>query len=421
MFDKNEDLINIVNPEDLLENEQVQELNGLITAVVSAPYSKELESAFYIGSRDIDDNNIFWLYKVDKRVKENSNITLDGTYVLFDELKAYGLIRDKRPTEATALVGITAVLDGCRWNVGNVTSAHSGTASWYYISRLEAFWDYLVNWNVEFKPRMTYSAGEITGRYIYIVDKLSSDYGKWYEYGDKLMQVTAEQASDSLYTAFVGRGKGEESGDGYGRRLNFDKVVWSTANGNPVNKPLNQDYVEILSATSLYGYSDGSPRITVVEFDDTILPALLLQQTYEHALNECRPKLQMKANVLENGLSELGETCTIIRDDVGIRYKTRVFKITRNFLNKNQKTVEFGDEIVQSSAKRSSNVVKATKKQEEQTVYWLEGLRKQVIDTYFNEDGYNYDLAADNEYDLPAGYYSFGPLPLVNILPINFI
>lgn len=407
MFDKNEELINVINPEYLLENTQIQELNGLITTIVSAPYSKELESAFYIGSRDIDDNNIFWLYKVDKRTKDNNNIILNGTYSLFDDLKAYDVIRDKRPSNTSALVGINTVLEGSRWQVGNITSTHTGTANWYYVSRLEAFWEYLENWNVEFKPRMTFSKGNVTGRYIDIVDKLSDDYGKWYEYGDKLLQVTAEQASDSLYTAFIGRGKGEEVGDGYGRRIGFEKVDWSTSNGKPVNKPLNQDYIEIPSATALYGYSDGKPRTTVVIFEDIEDPTQVLEQTYEYALNECRPKLQMKANVIENGLSELGETCTIIRDDRGIRYKTRVFKLTRDFLNKNRKTVEFGDEIVISTAKRNSDTANAIKKQEERTIAWLDALQQELLDSYFNEDGYNYDLKAENEYDLPGGFYSF--------------
>lgn len=326
---------------------------------------------------------------------------------MFDDLKAYDVIRDKRPKNVSALGGISIVLEGSRWQVGNVTSTKLGTENFYYISRLEAFWKYLEAWGVEFRPRMTYSKGKITGRYIDITDRLSDDYGKWYEYGDKLMQVTAEQASDSLYTAFIGRGKGEEVGDGFGRRIGFEKVVWTKTSGKPVDKPINQDFIEIPEATAQYGYSDGKPRTTVVIFEDTEDSNLLLQQTYDYAINECRPKLQMKANVIENGLSELGEVCAIIRGDLGIRYKTRVFKIVRNFLNKNEKSVEFGDEIVISSAKRNSNTANAIKKQEEQTRYWLDNIRQQVVDSYFNEDGYNYDLDATNEYDLPAGYYSF--------------
>lgn len=326
---------------------------------------------------------------------------------MFDDLKAYDVIRDKRPKNVSALAGITTVLEGSRWQVGNVTSTKIGTANWYYVSRLEAFWEYLEVWGVEFKPRMTYSKGKITGRYIDVANRLSDDYGKWYEYGDKLMQVTAEQASDSLYTAFIGRGKGEETGDGFGRRIGFDKVVWTKESGKPVDKPINQDFIEIPEATAEYGYSDGKPRTTVVIFEDTKDSNLLIQQTYDYAINECRPKLQMKANVIEGGLSELGETGAVIRGDLGIRYKTRVFKVVRNFLNKNDKKVEFGDEIVISSAKRNSNTANAIKKQEEQTIYWLDAIQQQLTDSFFNEDGYNYDLKAGNEYDLPGGLYSF--------------
>ena len=32
---------------------------------------------------------------------------------------------------------------------------------------------------------------------------------------------------------------------------------------------------------------------------------------------------------------------------------------------------------------------------------------ERITDSYWNEDGYNYELKADNEYGLPAGYYSF--------------
>ena len=347
------------------------------------------------------------MYKVDKRSKENNNIVINGTYTLFDDLKAYDIIRDKRPKNQSTTVVINAILEGSRWQLGSNTSGNLGTANWYYVSRLEAFWEFLENWNVEFKPRMTFSQGQITGRYIDIMDKRSADYGKWYEYGDKLLDIKAEQASDSLYTAFVGRGKGEEVGAGYGRRLGFNSVTWTIANGKPVDKPLNQDFVEIPSATAQYGYSDGKPRTTVVIFEDIEDPVQLLEQTYEYALEECRPKLQLRADVLETQLSELGETCTIVRDDIGIRYKTRVFKLTRNFLNKNQKTVEFGDEIVQSTAQRNNNIIKIIKEQDKNNAYWYEQLQKQLLDSYFNEDGYNYDLKADNEYVLPGGFYSF--------------
>ena len=363
-----------------------------------------------MGSRDVDDHNIFWLYKVDKRTKDGNILTINGTYSLFDDLKAYGVIRDKRPNNVLAEVALQNILEDTRWEIGNNTSTHTGTSNYYYVSRLEAFWDFLEKWNIEFKPRMTFSRGKITGRYIDVADRLSDDYGKWYEYGDKLLTVTAEESHESLYTAFIGRGKGEETGEGYGRRLQFDDIVWNIGNGDPVDKPEGQDYVEIPWATELYGYPDGTPRMTVVVFEDIEDPNLLLEQTYQYGLEQCRPKAQFKASVLETELAELGEIVTIIRDDIGIRYKTRIFKLTRNFLNPNDKTFEFGDQIVQNTARRNASIEKSIKKQEEERVNWLDVIRRSIINDYFAEDGYDYDLKPGNEYELPAGRYSFDTL-----------
>ncbi len=39
---------------------------------------------------------------------------------------------------------------------------------------------------------MVFSQGKVIGRYIDIADKISDDYGKWYEYGSDLLTVEAE-------------------------------------------------------------------------------------------------------------------------------------------------------------------------------------------------------------------------------------
>src|SRR5699024_9567361 len=188
-------------------------------------------------------------------------------------------------------------------------------------------------WGVEFKPRMVFSGGKVVGKYIDIADRISDDYGKWYEYGSDLLTVEAETDLTNIATAYYGRGKGEEvssaeeneSGQaGYGRKINFSDIVWSKANGDPVDKPLHQQYLELTALTEKYGYEDGSPRFEIVEFDDIDDKAELLQATYDYALENTRPKVQFKSTVHENGIAEVGEIVTIIRDDLNIRYKTRI-------------------------------------------------------------------------------------------------
>ncbi|MDO4595085.1 MAG: phage tail spike protein, partial [Tissierellia bacterium] len=228
----------------------------------------------------------------------------------------------------------------------------------------------------------------------------------WFEYGDKLLTVVAEENHSNVFTAFIGRGKGEETGDGFSRKIKFDNINWSVENGNPINKPVGQDYVEIKEATKLYGYPDGKPRIAVVDFSDEDDRENLLRLTYEYALENSRPKLQLKATAVDDEKVELGEVCAIIRPNLDIRYKTRIFKVKTDRLS-NLQEFEFGDKIVISRSDRIRAEQKIKEKELQEIESRLEQALKNIDIDYRNEDGYNYDLKAGNKYNLPAGYYSF--------------
>ena len=417
LFNNKKELIDIISDSSLIDNIQEQKLNGLITHTVSGVYTNSVEDADYFGLHDVDDNGIFWRYKIDTKNKRDGKFTLDGTYELFDDLKGKKIITDLRPYNYTATRALTNLLEGTGWEVGNISTSKIGSSNWYYINALSAFWDYLEKWGVEFKPRMVFSQGKVVRRYIDIADKISDDYGKWYEYASDLLTIEAETDLTNVATAYYGRGKGEEvssaednaSGQaGYGRKINFADIVWNKSNGDPVDKPLNQEFVELPELTEIYGFEDGTPRYDIVEFSDIEDKAELLQATYDYAIENARPKVQFKSAVSETGIAELGEVVTIIRDDLNIRYKTRIFKIKRSFFNGKIKDFDFGDELIMSQAKSTNQAQKEMQKQiDEASSYWLTALRNAITDTYWNEDGYNYDLRAGNEHGLPGGYYSF--------------
>lgn len=393
--------------DELIDHEQIAKLNYLITAEVDGVYQPIVDDAFYFGAADVDRPNVFWRYRIIQRNIENGKFYFHGIYELFDDLKSRTIIEDKRPQNAGAGVALAQLLDNTGWSVGTVNTNKQATTNWYFDTPLNAFWDFLEKWRVEFRPRMVYQNGKVVGKYIDLYDKISGDYGKWYEHGDNLLSVVEEQRNDEIYTAFHGRGKGEETGDGWGRRINFKDVVWSKQKGDPLDKPKGDGFLEFPQATTEYGYENDAPRHTPIIFDDIEDEHELIQATYEYGLNEIRPKVQYKTDVLENDNIDLGETVTIIRDDIGIRYKTRVFELRRNFLDKGIKEVQFGDKLAKSRAESTKNIKDSIKKQEEQTVDWLNVIRDTIINDYFNENGYDYDLKIGNAYDLPAGRYSF--------------
>lgn len=403
LFNNKQELIDTISPEDLTENTQEIELNGLITATAITKYNKEIEKAEYFGVKEL---NNFWLYKIRKNIKENGMITLQGIHILFDDLKGQ-VLRDIRPTKVTAAEAFNKILENSTWEVGVSKSTTTSSANFYYKSVLSSFSEALKKWDCEFIPHIEFQNGKIISKTINLYDKISNDNGKWFEYGDELLTVVAETEKD-IYTAYIGLGKGEQTEKGgYGRKIKFDGVIWEKAKGKPVDKPVGQDFVEIKEASKLWGYPDGTPKVGIVEFSDVEDREELLNKTYLYAKENCRPKLQLKSTVISQGLVEIGETCTIIRNDLNIRYKTRIFKIKKNFLNSDLISFEFGDKVVLSVSDRIKNDNEKEEKKQQELESRMEIFLKNITNFYFNEDGYNYELKANNEYKLPAGYYSF--------------
>ena len=400
LYNNELDKISIIGKDDLREFTTTEELNSQWIVEISYPFSLHKKEAEYVGFKD---NNEFKLYKITNTSRSDDFIDINGVHIFFHDLKGK-VIRDVRPNNKTVLQVATEILKDIDWEVFSTAKGLNST-NFYYVSKLDAFYDLLEKWQCEFRLE-TYFDDDKFIKKIYLEDHISKDYGRWFEYGDKLLTVVAEENHSNVFTAFIGRGKGEETGDGYGRKIKFDSIHWSVDNGNPVNKPIGQDYVEIKEATKLYGYPDGSPSIGFVDFSDEEDKENLLKLTYEYALENSRPKLQLKATAVDDKKVELGEVCAIIRPNLDIRYKTRIFKVKTDRLSDLQE-FEFGDKIVISSSDRIRAEQKTKEKEFQQLESRLEQALKNVDIDFNNEDGYNYDLKAGNEYNLPAGYYSF--------------
>ena len=414
LFDRTLAVLEIIPDESITESEQEAERCGLISHSVTAKYTESLDKAAYFGMRDPLDRDNFWIYKIVTRKKEGYEITVDGIYKLFDDLKAQDYIKDVRPQKAGFDTAIKPVLQGSGWEMAQNSVTGIASTNFYYTSRLHAFWEVIKTWRCEFKPKITFTNGKIVSQKLYFADTFDEDFGRLYVYGDRLLTVTASTSEEELYTAFIGRGKGEEKKDGsgeatggYGRKITFKDIAWSKAKGDPVDKPLGQVYIEIPSATALYGYADGKPRIGFVEFNDVEDPAELLRLTYEYAKKHSRPMAQFKSTVFDDRRISLYEVVRIKNPILNISYKTRVFKSKRSFLLPAKQEIEFGEQLIKSQAQQMADGNRAAEKEKAAQEGYITSVAKSLTDKWLNEDGYNYLLSAKNEYHLPAGYYSF--------------
>ncbi|WP_066925576.1 phage tail spike protein [Murdochiella massiliensis] len=414
LFDRRLSVIDVLPNDILTESDQIAERAGLITHSVNAKYTESLDKAAYFGMRDPLDRGNFWIYKIVTRKKEGYEIIVDGIYKLFDDLKAQDYIKDARPQKTGFDAAIAPVLQGSGWNMAQNSVSGIASTNFYYTSRLHAFWDAIKTWRCEFKPKITFTNGKIVAQELYFADSFDEDFGRLYVYGDRLLTVTASASEEELYTAFIGRGKGEEKKDesgeatgGYGRKITFKDIAWSKAKGDPLDKPLGQEYIEIPSATALYGYADGKPRIGFVEFNDVEDPAELLRLTYDYAMTHSRPMVQFKSTVFDDRRISLYEVVRIKNPVLNIAYKTHVFKSKRSFLLPAKQEIEFGEQLVKSPAQQTADGKRAAEKEKAAQESYIASIAKALTEQWLNEDGYNYDLKADNPYHLPAGFYSF--------------
>lgn len=407
LFNNDEKLIGTVSPLEGIQNEEINKIQTIECTVV---YSELIEKASYIGHKDYSDNRIFHLYKIDHVTKTSTtDVKIVGVHTFFDDMESDGYVKDFRPTNRELVGVLTTILDGSRWQLGTVNIQRRYTGNFYYVTRKEAISKLIEATQIEIKPRLEFSRGKITGRYLDVFTRLGARNGKVFVHGRDLLTVSEKKSQGAIYTAVVGRGKGEETDTGgYGRRISFKDVEWRRTSGQPVDKPVGQEYVEIPAMTKLYGFEKGTkPRIKIVEFQDEEDKEKLLRLSYEWLEKNSRMQVEYSAKVLNVGNLELGDTVGIFNPKLGIKYETRVFKVKRNLVDNKLTEFGIGDKVTTSPFSRTIELAKEMKNFQDDTVYWLDKIRERLSDKLINEDGYNYDLKADNEYKVPAGYYSF--------------
>ena len=348
-------MIKAISSNKIIEAHFVEGINQANQLVLSLPLKERLAHNIFYALFEKPDSTEYLMFKLISEDIQNDRVTYNGVDAAYDELKGYGYVKDIRPVKRTAKEILQRVLQDTRWGVGYIDSTNPVDTNFYYQTYLDCIQQIVKLFNLE----VTFTYGfdtrhqQITSRKVNLYLQQGRRTGKRFEYGSNLLEVTREENSQNIVTALVGRGKGEEKyddstgepTDGYGRRIGFSNVVWSKASGDPVDKPLGQEYVEDPEATKIFGYDDGKPRTGVIVFDDIEDPVELLKATWASLKSSDRPKVSFKAQVTDAGNLQLGDTIAIIRHEISIEYFTRVFKVDHDLLNKNNSTIEMGDDM----------------------------------------------------------------------------
>src|SRR5699024_8472644 len=356
-FDIDLKLKKIVTPENALEAVHEHELNNMILGSVTMDmaYAKAFID-------DVDHFGYYWrgnfyLHRI-RRVEDshiNETVTVTGRHIFFEDM-LYGLpIGDFRPQNRDAAYILKNTIDtNTRWLT--VMTDVTGVLSTNFYRQVP--WE-VIEWvtenvRVEFQPVMLFDGQKINGYQLHVANKMGVNKHKRIPFS-RVTELDYEIDYSEIITSLAGYGKGEEVGEGYGRRINIADVDFSR---NGIVSPLGSHYMEDPNITALYGKDNGEPKYAVDDesFTDIEDPAVLADAMYEAYLEMSRPKMVFSASVIDVGDVGIGDTQTIVRPEYDVFYSVRIHKLIVNLHDPDDADVELGDyeHFKESKAERAS-------------------------------------------------------------------
>ena len=403
LFDKDEKLIKIVKKEAIKTALQKFALttekyvSDRLTVEMKELSKKEFDAVEYMAIQSIEDAHTFHYFYIAQKFSENLT-TLIGVQSGIEELRK-SVVLDKRPHNTFARPIIDELLAGTNWQARFVSETSQRSTNFYYISTFEALKKVCQVWNLEMQFFVEVNGNKIGARYIDFKEKIGEATGKRVVYGHNALQILQEVERTNLFTALIGRGKGEElsapseenNHGTYGRRITFEEVVWETKKGNPVDKPKGQKYVELPEMTKRYGIknADGTMRAKVgfAVFEDEEDKNVLIKRTYDELVNASRPQLTLKTSTVYLKGVKIGDTIRVVRHDKKLDYDTRIFEITFNRLNNESSDIKLGDRISESNEAKIQNI--ASQKVDELVSSGFNNIISKLPEFLPSPDGFN--------------------------------
>ena len=280
------------------------------------------------------------------------SVTISGESSFYSTLCCFIPFTDV--TGRTVVNGMYELFDeaypASEWTVG--TSDVTGS---YYMQRTRStLKDALMDWaqkcGGEIDPEVIVGTDGTIVRRVNIYKRVGEDRGLSLYDDREITDITRKVQQGDIYTAAYGVGNYVEGSD---QALTFAGETWSTANGDPVDKPAGQTYVSLgAAAIEQYGQNVGGTlvdRCTAYTID-TADPATLLERTYAALVAQLVDPTAYTikaADFPSLGIptSEVGfgDTVGVVSTALGLRFRTRCVGKRTDYLNGLNTVYEFNE------------------------------------------------------------------------------
>ena len=416
LFNNQEELIKILSSDSLMEVEQEQSLtderyiSNKLFVEARGLDDDLLAQVEYLAIQTIDNKQKFDLYFLLRYSHHDELTTLECVQSGIEELMKTPNY-DIRP-EGSVREHATKILEGSQWSVQYAPEVGTGQKFYYYQDAFTSLKKMCEFFNVEMQFHVEINHNRIGARYIEFKKRIGQATHKRVTYGHNALEIVKETQKDKIFTALIGRGRGEQvskAGDekdgkiqtqaGYSRKINFGEIEWSTAKGDPIDKPKGQQYIELKEATQQFGVvtpNGMKPKIGFVDFD-TDDRNELIQRTYEVLPQYARPRVELKTKAVYLN-ANIGDTVRVVRHDLNIDYPVRVFEIKWDRLTNQAIELRLGDILHESPGKRQARAMSSIRSEiESQSGQLVNNL----VDYVTSAGGFNMNYYSKTEPDNP--------------------
>lgn len=331
VFNKNDQVIEILQEEDFFEDEYKQQINGeWIYSFHIDKINKNIVKDNKVGFFDEDRN--FQLFIIDDteevfNYSKKYDLLVSCLHDFYD--LRFNVIEDKRVVNGSARQALEKCLEGTSYSVGEVSSLENKNINFYFTNSLAGINEIIKTYGGEvyFRLELNERKTAISKKYVDIKYSLGEDTGLRFTFDLNLEEVKKKEHGD-IFTVLYGRGSSIESGEGYSRKIDFADVEWSTPN-NPVNKPIGQKYIENVEAIKKYGRKEGIFEDSNIKESEELLKATYEKlKEYENHKVTYTVTVEDLSNILdfEHLKVKLGDTIIIEDEEYNILVEARVIE-----------------------------------------------------------------------------------------------
>ena len=383
-LDNDLQLQKIVTSKNIYETNHEHELNGYIIADVLLPLDyvkKFIDKVEYFGYYY---RGTFYLHKIQSTedLHQDDVCLISGRHIFFDDMLYGKLIEDVRPQNRNALDILNSTITAnSRWRPQLVDTTGTLSTNFYWQPMFDVIEFVNKEFRLDFLPKVLFDGQKINGFDIEFAEKIGNDTAIRIPFGYRTLELTHEIDYSEIVTKLVVHGKGEEVGDGYGRRINIADVEFSR---NGVKSPKGSLYLEDESLTAKYGNDGQTPREGREVFEDIESPSELAEAGYNLYQELSRPRMAFEAKVADIGDVGIGDSVMIIRREHDLYFKARIHKVKVDLLNPDDAEVELGDYEFFKETKAERRSRKDDEAYKRRNTSMIEQLKRQ-FDKDFND------------------------------------